>query len=231
MNIFFYFSLLLLASCTVLKPDSNDENIVYGSDEVDNTLQQQTIENGCYAKCLVAVIEAENRNILLPVYTGKDTQNDNIETVEIVTKAVSTKWVKKNADRNCKSADPNDCLVWCLTEVPEEREKIVTVKDTTLTKDFKFRYFNVQKYVKSENDNSNEWREILCENKITPQLYQDMSAKLKKLGYKVEEGTTEMTSTLKQALNKFQKDNDLPVYNLNLETLRALKLNNYIPKK
>jgi len=40
------------------------------------------------------------------------------ETIEV--KPASTKWVKKKADRNCLSADPNDCLVWCLVEVPAE---------------------------------------------------------------------------------------------------------------
>ncbi len=44
------------------------------------------------------------------------------ETVSerIQTAAASTKWVKKKADRNCLSADPNDCLVWCLVEVPAQ---------------------------------------------------------------------------------------------------------------
>ncbi len=40
------------------------------------------------------------------------------ETIE--TSPASTKWVKKKADRNCLSADPNDCLVWCLVEVPAQ---------------------------------------------------------------------------------------------------------------
>ena len=40
------------------------------------------------------------------------------ETIEV--KPASTKWVKRKADRNCLSADPNDCLVWCLVEVPAE---------------------------------------------------------------------------------------------------------------
>ena len=34
--------------------------------------------------------------------------------------SASTKWVKRKADRNCISTDPNDCLVWCLIEVPAE---------------------------------------------------------------------------------------------------------------
>ena len=40
------------------------------------------------------------------------------ETIE--TKPSSSKWVKRQADKNCLSADPNDCLVWCLVEVPAE---------------------------------------------------------------------------------------------------------------
>ncbi len=37
----------------------------------------------------------------------------------------STKWVKKRADRNCLSADPNDCLVWSLIEIPAQYDTIV----------------------------------------------------------------------------------------------------------
>ena len=42
------------------------------------------------------------------------------QTEQIETSPASTKWVKKKADRNCLSADPNDCLVWCLVEVPAQ---------------------------------------------------------------------------------------------------------------
>ena len=41
-------------------------------------------------------------------------------TETIQTTAASTKWVKKKADRNCLSANPDDCLVWCLVEVPAQ---------------------------------------------------------------------------------------------------------------
>ncbi len=45
-------------------------------------------------------------------------------TETIVTRPASTKWVKKKADRNCLSADPNDCLVWCLVEVPQQTRTV-----------------------------------------------------------------------------------------------------------
>ncbi len=45
-------------------------------------------------------------------------------TETIQTAAASTKWVKKKADRNCLSADPNDCLVWCLVEIPAQHRTV-----------------------------------------------------------------------------------------------------------
>jgi len=38
-------------------------------------------------------------------------------TIEETTAATS-RWIRKRADRNCLSANPDDCLVWCLVEVP-----------------------------------------------------------------------------------------------------------------
>ena len=46
------------------------------------------------------------------------------ETEQIEVSPASTKWVKKKADRNCLSADPNDCLVWCFVEIPAQYRTI-----------------------------------------------------------------------------------------------------------
>lgn len=47
-----------------------------------------------------------------------------IKEAHVVTEFIPTEyieskreWIKKKADRNCLSSDPNDCLVWCLVEV------------------------------------------------------------------------------------------------------------------
>ncbi len=45
------------------------------------------------------------------------------ELVEV--EPATSKWIKKRADRNCLSADPNDCLVWSLVEVPAKFDTIV----------------------------------------------------------------------------------------------------------
>ncbi len=46
-------------------------------------------------------------------------------TMQVETSPAATKWVKKKADANCLSADPDDCLVWCLVEIPAT-SKLVT---------------------------------------------------------------------------------------------------------
>jgi Putative peptidoglycan binding domain len=43
---------------------------------------------------------------------------------QILVSPASTKWEKKVADRNCLSADPNDCSVWCLIAVPAQYKTV-----------------------------------------------------------------------------------------------------------
>lgn len=52
--------------------------------------------------------------------TRIETLTPKYETVteQVQVSPASTKWVKKKGDPSCLSADPNDCLVWCLVEVP-----------------------------------------------------------------------------------------------------------------
>ncbi len=47
----------------------------------------------------------------------KEIAEDPIEFIRMQTAAPRTMWVKKKVDNNCVSADPDDCLVWCLVEV------------------------------------------------------------------------------------------------------------------
>ena len=42
----------------------------------------------------------------------------------ITLEPATTKWERRKADRNCLSQDPNDCLVWCLVQIPAVTETI-----------------------------------------------------------------------------------------------------------
>jgi hypothetical protein len=49
-------------------------------------------------------------------------------TEKIMVSPATTRWEKKVADRNCLSADPNDCAVWCLIDVPAEYKTVTKQK-------------------------------------------------------------------------------------------------------
>lgn len=70
-----------------------------------------------------------------------------------------------------------------------------------------------------------EWVEVMCESKITPQRISAIQSALKARGYDPGPIDNSLGTRTKQALEKFQKDNNLPVGNLNEPTLKALGIN------
>jgi len=65
------------------------------------------------------------------------------EQIEIA--PASTKWVRRKGDKNCLSANPDDCMVWCLVEVPTQYETVTktimkvppTTKEVMLPAEYK----------------------------------------------------------------------------------------------
>ncbi|MFK8006693.1 MAG: peptidoglycan-binding protein [Saprospiraceae bacterium] len=57
-----------------------------------------------------------------PATVSVETLTPEMKKVEerILVKPAHTKWVETVGDKNCLSADPKDCIVWCLVEVPDE---------------------------------------------------------------------------------------------------------------
>ncbi|MBC7776919.1 MAG: peptidoglycan-binding protein, partial [Phycisphaerae bacterium] len=302
-----------------------------------------------------AVYETVNEPYVLEAaYTKIEVQQPRFETVteRIETKSASTKWVKKQADANCLSANPDDCVVWCLVEMPAEyksitkrvnkgcndsgkpdagciitievpakmgtrtvqkmktpaitREEIVPAEYRTFSirmvktpattreeiipaanvptkkqfiktpatireEDIPAEYVTVTKQVvkspattrieevpaetqtvtvrvvktpatiRSEEipaettpvtrrnlvnpGNFSQWREVLCGEKVTGYTIRQIQIALNKAGYNVGTPDDELGPRTKAALTKFQKDRNLPVGNLDLETLKALGVN------
>jgi hypothetical protein len=69
-----------------------------------------------------------------------------------------------------------------------------------------------------------EWKEILCDNKVNSLVVKQIQDALTKKGYSVGPRGSDNVMGLdtKTALVKYQKDNNLPVGNLNIETLKSL---------
>ena len=90
-----------------------------------------------------------------------------------------------------------------VTEIPAEYE---TITKKTLVKKGGF----------------TEWREVLCPNEVTSYTIRQVQEALKDRGYQPGPLDNILGAQTKAALTKFQKDNGLPIGNLDLETLRKL---------
>ena len=80
-------------------------------------------------------------------------------------------------------------------------------------------------YAKVKTDSTDvlgHWEEVLCGEKITPQLIQKISKEFNYKGYKVDVFNEKLDANLRDIIRKYQKDNNLPVGALNIKTLEAL---------
>jgi len=67
-----------------------------------------------------------------------------------------------------------------------------------------------------------EWREIVCGSDVTTQMVRDVQNALRTRGFDPGPADNVMGAKTKAALVKFQRENNLPVGQLDFETLRAL---------
>lgn len=194
-------------------------------------------------------------------------------TEKVLVSEASTRWTMKR-DKNCMSADPNDCFVACYEEVPERyttytssvlktpattktvdipaEYKTMSVKRmktpaTTKTVEVPAEYKTVTKKVLKTPATTREvpidaayktitkrqlvkqgeysdWREILCGDKVTNYTIRQIQQALIAAGYDVGVAGADnvMGADTRAALMQYQKDNNLPVGNLNIETLQKL---------
>lgn len=181
----------------------------------------------CYAKCLIQSNSIfEEYEETYPIYIGDNPDSFKFEIIEIITSEAKTEWIKKRADRNCLSDDPNDCQVWCLVETPPIIIEIEVLGDTAQTKDFIYETFLIEEETVLD-DARTEWRRVVCETNVNPELIEDLQEALRNRGYYDNNNslTSMISSELKAALKNFQRKNGLPTGQLDFETLEALDLN------
>ena len=176
----------------------------------------------CYAKSLI--VYDEEKQLIQEVNLSEDDENAEYVIKEIVTEPKTTKWVKKKADRDCLSADPNDCLVWCLVEVQPVTRKVRVRVDSgasnEIYNDTIQSEFLVEKRIL-------EWKEVVCESDITTALINRIQDRLRELKYYEDVNTGELNQFTKDAIIKFQKENKLPIGQLDFETLDVMSIGVY----
>ncbi len=92
---------------------------------VYETVSEQVLAKAAYStiRTVPAVYETVTETVLAQeAGTRIERIPAEFETISetIQTAAASTRWERRKADKNCLSADPEDCLVWCLVEVPAQ---------------------------------------------------------------------------------------------------------------
>jgi|GEM_PF-2178863 len=173
---------------------------------------------GCEAKCLISG-DYLNRFQVFNEVDGSANVEETVETT-MMTIPAHTKWVKKKADRNCHSSDPNDCLVWCLVEVPEKYETVQVLVDGSLNRNFSKRVIKTQ--IKVSDGGFSEYRKVLCEEDITEEIADAIRNALNVRGYEAGSENGIIDADLKAALVTFQREMQLPIGQLDFETLSRL---------
>ncbi len=178
-------------------------------------------KNGdCNAKCLIPD-QVERYYEEYIAYTGNELEEDvDVVVKKIETKPATSKWIKKKADKNCLSADPDDCLVWCLVEIPAQYKNYKILLDTTQSKNFEIRTIEYEEIIKPGG--FTEWRAVLCESEITTSRVIQIQEILESKGLYEEEIHGRIDKYTREALVAFQKENNLPVGQLDYETLDVL---------
>jgi hypothetical protein len=164
----------------------------------------------------------------------------------------TTKWIKGKADAGCLSADPSDCQVMCLVEVPAVYTAVTkrVLKQNAYSRSIyvPMEYKIVAKQVKTQNEKYTEqvvpatyksvqerylitkggyqgWREILCGTDLTTAKITSIQRALKAAGFTPGPIDNIFGIKTKEALKAYQRAKGLPVGNLNLETLNSLGVN------
>lgn len=181
---------------------------------------QEKSPDKCYGKCIMPR-KYETYTQQYVVYTGDATiESVDLETVAIEISPATSEWVKKKADGNCLSADPNDCLVWCLIQKPGQTKELVVLKDTTQSKNYEIQEVSITKLV--NKGGNTEVLEILCKKSITKDLIAQIQNALRNKGYYPSKNAKRINSKVKMALSSYQRAHKLPVGKLDFETLKHL---------
>jgi hypothetical protein len=237
---------------TVVNPDPYAVIPPFGWEEVllQNTEAQQRfeIEAPRFDTVLIKIpVDKVTRMAHLP-----DEYGLNTERVKLLD--ASMKWrLQKNIDRYVRNHSSN-CVALCLYEVPAEYRTVkklivkatshqqryddvdtVIFKQVIETKPLKKTVIDIppqcEKVFKKLNPHAeySEWKVFIKgDNESWGNIVSAIQRVLTTRGYDVGEIDNIMGAKTKAACIRFQKDNHLPVGNLNIETLRALGLHDFI---
>jgi len=125
------------------------------------------------------------------------------------------------------STGTGDCIR--VIEIPAEygstSRRVVKAPASTRTIEVPAEYATVTRRNLVKKGGFTEWREVLCGDKVTGYTIRQIQSALNAKGYDAGAADNVLGVRTKAALTKFQKDNNLPVGQLDMQTLKALGVN------
>jgi Putative peptidoglycan binding domain. len=196
----------------------NNLNKVTGQTKLSKKLTID--EDGvCWQDCLMPSIYKDEVTTY-HVFTGDASiENVDLEELQIEIKAASTKWEKRKKP-DCESTDPNDCFMACLVQVPAEYETFTVLKDIAQSDNYEVK--TITKEILVKQGGYIEKQKVICDENVSADLVMDLQKTLEAQKYNTGPATQKFNPFLKSGLYKYQKDNNLPVGLLNLQTLDKL---------
>lgn len=152
--------------------------------------------------------EYKKEEMNLFVYTGSDSVESWLDTLYFKFSEETNKLIYLGYKSDLDSLDLDS----------EEFENIVYVEDTSKTNEYIEESFETWELIKK---NGEKWIEVLCDADIPKYLVRiQQNLRLKK--YLTKPFEPYLGNKTKQALEEFQKDNSLPIGQLDFETLVKL---------
>lgn len=177
----------------------------------------------CYAKCYLPPV-TQTYIFQLPVFIGEDSSDcaNYIRDTSFLVHDEMKVWKKIKVDTTCLSIVPEDCLVWCLIDKPEEYYDLPSwVTDTFACNEFVLETFEYRALI--EERGFSEYREVLCRKNQTAEIHKFIQWALVDEGYLGESAVTGMYNPqTKRAIEQFQRDHNLPIGGYNTQTLEFL---------
>ncbi|MFK7907658.1 MAG: M56 family metallopeptidase [Chitinophagales bacterium] len=186
--------------------------------QVDD-LPKNATPGKCYQK-----IKAEGAYVSKEylVYTG-DLANapKGVTKMVLETTPATTKWVrKKMGGDECMCANPEDCKVWCLRDIPAKKQEVWVLKDASQSNQFERK--TIKTYVLTKQGRL-EWLEIPCEKQFTQQQVIQIQRVLQSRNYDAGNNGV-MDIKFFDGLTQFQQANNLPIGKVDAHIMMLLGL-------
>jgi len=208
------------------KIDSLENKILF----LEKKLVPPTYEPGkYYTRCIFPTqFETIKSKLTYPIYTGDNIEQEYVFSSKVLIHDGYTEWISRQLTDLCpeKSKEDNKwCHFWYHKETLPVYKTIYVVEDTNRIKTFNLQKLDITKVVK--HGGLSQLKERLssgCGHSQVTSIITIQKALIKK-GYPlIGHKENQMDLITKNALIEYQKNNNLPVGQLDFETLQSLGL-------